>query len=403
MIEEETKQGNRAGRKAAARMPLVFRLALLLLVAIGAAALYSAIRSGIRARVQAQAALAQETLDLAVPTVQGIHPQPSSAAEELVLPGNAQAFVATPIFARVNGYLKKWYCDIGTHVKAGQLLADIETPEIDQQLDQARADVATAQANYALALITAERYQNLFKTMSVAKQDVDNKVGDMQSKKTVVDSASSNLRRLQEMQRFQKVYAPFEGVITARNIDIGALIDAGANSPGKEMFDLAATSRLRVYVNVPQSNSRSATVGRPAQLTLAEMPGRIFTGQIVRTAEAIDPASRTLLTEVDVDNPTGELLPGAFVSVHFHLGSRPGAVVLPVNTLIFRTEGLQVAVVRDGKAVLVPVTLGRDFGNTVEVASGVTTADLVIENPSDSLVSGTAVRVAAAAPAKGAK
>ncbi len=264
MIEEETKQGNRAGRKAAARMPLVFRLALLLLVAIGAAALYSAIRSGIRARVQAQAALAQETLDLAVPTVQGIHPQPSSAAEELVLPGNAQAFVATPIFARVNGYLKKWYCDIGTHVKAGQLLADIETPEIDQQLDQARADVATAQANYALALITAERYQNLFKTLSVAKQDVDNKVGDMQSKKTVVDSANSNLRRLQETQRFQKVYAPFEGVITARNIDIGALIDAGANSPGKEMFDLAATSRLRVYVNVPQSNSRSATVGRPA-------------------------------------------------------------------------------------------------------------------------------------------
>lgn len=402
MIEEESKQGNRTGRKAAG-VPLVFRLALLLLVAAGAAALYSAIRSGIRARVQAGTALAQATLDLAVPTVQGIHPQPSSAAEELVLPGNAQAFVATPIFARVNGYLKKWYCDIGTRVQAGQLLAEIETPEIDQQLDQARADVATAQANYALALITAERYQNLFKSQSVAKQDVDNKVGDMQSKKTVVDSAASNLRRLQEMQRFQKVYAPFEGVITARNIDTGALIDAGANSPGKEMFDLAATSRLRIYVNVPESDSRSATTGRPAQLTLAEMPGRIFIGQIVRTAETIDPASRTLLTEVDVDNPTGELLPGAFVSVHFHLGSKPGAVILPVNTLIFRAEGLQVALIRDGKAVLVPVTLGRDFGNTVEVAAGVTTADLVIENPSDSLVSGTEVRVAAEPPAKGAR
>ena len=401
MIEEETKQENRKSRQAA-RMPLVFRLALLVLLAVVAALLYSTIHSGIRSRVQARAALAQATLDQAVPTVQVIRPRASSAAEELVLPGDAQAFVATPIFARVNGYLKKWYSDIGTRVKAGQLLAEIETPEIDQQLDQARADLATAQANYALALTTAERYQNLFKTQSVAKQDVDNKVGDMHAKKAIVDSATSNVRRLLEMQRFQKVYAPFDGVITARNIDIGALIDAGANTPGKELFDLAATDRLRVYVNVPQSYSRSATVGRAAQLALTEMPGRSFSGRIVRTAEAIDPASRTLLTEVDVDNPTGELLPGAFVSVHFHLDSKAGAVVLPVNTLIFRSAGLQVGVVRDGKAILVPVVLGRDFGNTVEVASGVTTADLVIENPSDSLISGTTVRVAAGAPvAKG--
>jgi len=398
MIEEETKQENRKSRQAA-RMPLVFRLALLVLLAVVAALLYSTIHSGIRSRVQARAALAQATLDQAVPTVQVIRPRASSAAEELVLPGDAQAFVATPIFARVNGYLKKWYSDIGTRVKAGQLLAEIETPEIDQQLDQARADLATAQANYALALTTAERYQNLFKTQSVAKQDVDNKVGDMHAKKAIVDSATSNVRRLLEMQRFQKVYAPFDGVITARNIDIGALIDAGANTPGKELFDLAATDRLRVYVNVPQSYSRSATVGRAAQLALTEMPGRSFSGRIVRTAEAIDPASRTLLTEVDVDNPTGELLPGAFVSVHFHLDSKAGAVVLPVNTLIFRSAGLQVGVVRDGKAILVPVVLGRDFGNTVEVASGVTTADLVIENPSDSLISGTTVRVAAGAPA----
>jgi RND family efflux transporter MFP subunit len=398
MIEEETRQGNRKGRQAA-RLPLVVRLALLVLMAVGAALLYSAIRSGIRSRVRALTALAQATLDMAVPSVQVIHPQPSSAAEELVLPGDAQAFVATPIFARVNGYLKKWYCDIGTHVKAGQLLAEIETPEIDQQLDQARADLATAQANYALALTTADRYQNLLKTQSVARQDVDNKVGDMHAKKAIVDSATSNVRRLAETQRFQKVYAPFEGVITARNIDLGALIDAGANTPGKEMFDLAATDRLRVYVNVPQSYSRSATVGRPAQLTVAELPGRTFTGRIVRTAEAIDPASRTLLTEVDVNNPTGELLPGAFVSVHFHLDAKAGAVVLPVNTLIFRSDGLQVAVVRDGKAVLVPVVLGRDFGNTVEIASGAIAADLVIENPSDSLISGTAVRAVAAAPA----
>lgn len=382
----------------APRVSPVARIALVLVLLAAAAALYSAIHSGIQSRVHADAELKQQTLDMAIPTVAGVYPKPSSAAEELVLPGNMQAFVATPIFARVDGYLKKWYFDIGSHVKAGQLLAEIETPEVDRQLDQARADLATSQANYELARTTAERYQNLFKTEAVAKQDLDNKVGDMAAKKAIVDSATANVHRLEETQRFQKVYAPFDGVITARNIDIGALINAGANSPGKEMFDLAATDRLRVFINVPQANSRSATVGKPADLTLAEMPGRTFTGKIARTANAIDPATRTLLTEVDVDNPSGVLLPGAFASVHLHLGSRPGAVMLPANTLIFRAEGLQVAVVRDGKAVLVPVEIGRDFGNTVELASGVTTADLVIENPSDSLLSGTPVRVAQSQP-----
>jgi RND family efflux transporter MFP subunit len=397
MKTEEFRQPKETHQDAvgeATRMSPVARVALVLVLAAAALALYSAIHSGIRSRVHADAELQQQTLDMAVSTVAAVYPKPSSASEELVLPGNMQAFVATPIFARVNGYLRKWYFDIGSHVKAGQLLVEIETPEIDRQLDQAHADLATAQANYELARTTAERYENLFKTEAVAKQDLDNKVGDLAAKKAIVDSASSNVHRLEETQRFQKVYAPFDGVITARNIDIGALIDAGANTPGKEMFDLAATDRLRVFINVPQSYSRSATVGKPAELTLAEMPGRTFTGRIARTANAIDPASRTLLTEVDVDNATGVLLPGAFVSVHLHLGSRPGAVVLPANTLIFRSEGLQVAVVRDGKAVLVPVAIGRDFGNTVELASGVTTADLVIENPSDSLVSGTAVRVA---------
>jgi RND family efflux transporter MFP subunit len=405
MTTEETKEPNQTSRTAAAapRLSIFSRVLLVLILVAGAAALYSAIHSGIQSRVRADAVLKQETLDMAVPTVEVVHPQPSSAAEELVLPGNMQPFVATPIFARVNGYLKKWYYDIGARVKAGQLLAEIETPETDQQLDQARADLATAQANHRLAQITADRYQNLLKTESVAKQDVDNKVGDLQARKAIVDSATSNVRRLEEMQRFQKVYAPFDGVITARNIDIGALIDAGANSPGKEMFDLAATDRLRVYVNVPQVYSRSATVGKPAELTLTELPGRIFSGQIVRTADAIDPASRTLLTEVDVDNPAGELLPGAFVSVHFHLGSKPGAVILPVNALIFRSAGLQVAVIRNGRAVLVPVTMGRDFGNTVELASGVSAADLVIENPSDSLTSGTPVRVTELQPGKGAQ
>jgi RND family efflux transporter MFP subunit len=393
MISEETKPPNQVRAASATRLAPWARGLLVLVLAAAAVALYSAIHSGIQSRVRADAVLKQRTLEMAVPTVAVVHPRPGAAGEELVLPGNMQAFVATPIFARVNGYLKKWYCDIGTRVKAGQLLAEIETPEIDRQLDQARADLATAQANYQLARTTAERYQGLLQKEAVARQDVDNKVGDMQAKKAIVESAASNVRRLEETQRFQKVYAPFGGVITARNVDIGALIDAGANSPGKEMFDLAATDRLRVYVNVPQAYSREATAGKPAELTLAEFPGRIFSGRITRTTEAIDPISRTLLTEVDVDNPSGRLLPGAFVSVHLHLGSRSGAVMLPANTLIFRAAGLQVAVIREGKAELVPVTMGRDFGNAVELAAGVGTADLVIENPSDSLTSGTPVRV----------
>lgn len=396
MKTEESQQPQRTHPDTAGappRLSPLARIALVFVLVVAAVALYAAIHSGIRSRVQAEAELNQQTLDMAVPTVAAVHPKPTSDAEELVLPGNMEAFVATPIFARVNGYLKKWYFDIGSHVKAGQLLAEIETPEIDRQLDQAHADLATAQANLELARITAERYQNLFKTEAVAKQDLDNKVGDLAAKKAIVDSATSNVHRLEETQRFQKVYAPFDGVITARNIDIGNLIDAGANSPGKEMFDLAATDRLRVFINVPQANAGAATVGKSAELTLAEMPGRTFVGKIARTANAIDPATRTLLTEVDVDNSSGALLPGAFVSVHLRLGSRPGAFMLPANTLIFRAQGLQIAIVRGGKAVLVPVVIGRDFGNTIELASGVTSSDLVIENPSDSLLSGTPVRV----------
>ena len=370
------------------------RVVIVVLVAVGAVGLSMAIRTGLESRVRADASLKRETRDAAVASVTVVHPKPTTRTEELVLPGNMQAFVATPIFARASGYLKKWYFDIGSHVKSGDLLAEIETPEIDRQLDQTRADLATAEANLHLAETTAERYQALLQTESVARQDVEDKVGDRQAKRAIVDSANDNVRRLEETQRFQKVYAPFDGVITARNIDIGALIDAGANSPGKELFDLAATDRLRVYINVPQTYSRAATPGRPADLTLAELPGRHFGAKIARTSESIDPASRTLLTEVDVDNATGELLPGAYVSVHFQLGAQTPAVILPANTLIFRSEGLRVAVVRDGRAELMPVTPGRDFGDEIEVVSGVTAQDAVIENPSDSLTSGTPVRVA---------
>jgi RND family efflux transporter MFP subunit len=369
-----------------------FGIMVLLLAAAGAVAY--AVVTGIAARVHAANTLKRVTLDMAVPTVTTIHPKRGAPAEEVVLPGDAQAYVATPIWARTNGYLKSWNFDIGAHVKAGQLLAEIETPEVDKQLDQARADLATAQANYQLAATTAERYQTLFKSDSVAKQDVDDRVGDLQAKKAMVDSAKYNLQRLEETQRFQKVYAPFDGVITQRNIDIGALINSGANAPGKELFDIAATGKLRVYVNVPQQYSRDVTPGTAADLTLAEFPGRRFGGKIVRSSNSIDPTSRTLLTEVDVDNPTGELLPGAFLSVHLKLHSKTPSVVIPVNTLIFRSEGLRVAVVRDGQAELVPVAIGRDYGTDVEVVSGLAPQDELIENPSDSLVSGTEVRVA---------
>jgi RND family efflux transporter MFP subunit len=367
-------------------------IGIAVLVLAAAAAIAWDIARGISARVHAADTLKQQTLAMAVPTVTVIHPRRGAPVEEVVLPGNAQAYVATPIYARTNGYLKTWYFDIGAHVKAGQLLAEIETPEVDRQLDQARADLATARANYNLAHTTAERYQALFKSDSVAKQDVDDKVGDLQAKKAMVDSAAFNVRRLEETQAFQKVYAPFDGVITARNIDIGALINAGSNAPGHELFDIAAIGKLRVYVNVPQAYSRDVRTGGAADLTLEEFPGRRFAGRIVRTADAIDPASRTLLTEVDVENPSGELLPGAFVSVHLKLGAQTGTVVVPVNALIFRSQGMQIAVVRGGRAQLVPVTLGRDYGTEVEVVSGVNAQDSIIENPSDSLTSGTEVQ-----------
>jgi RND family efflux transporter MFP subunit len=286
--------------------------------------------------------------------------------------------------------------DIGAHVQTGQLLAEIETPEVDQQLSQARADVATAEANLALAQSTATRYETLLKSDSVSKQETDEKTGDLSAKKAIVDSARYNVKRLEQTQGFQKVYAPFDGVITARNTDIGALINAGSSatsSNGKELFHESATDTLRVFVSVPQMYARAARVGSTADLTFSEIPGRKFRGTLVRTADAIDTASRTLLTEVDVDNAKGELLAGAYVSVHIKLPGKAQTVTIPVNTLIFRSEGLRVAIVREGKAQLTPFIMGRDFGSQVEVLGGITADDAVIVNPSDSLTSGTAVTV----------
>jgi RND family efflux transporter MFP subunit len=347
----------------------------------------------INSRARATSIVTAETRERAVPTVSVILPKGGDPPEEIVLPGNIQAFADAPIYARTNGYLKRWYVDIGARVKAGELLAEIETPEVDQQLQQARADLATAQANYQLAQTTAARYQYLLQTDSVAKQDVDNAVSDAQAKKAMVDSAQYNAKRLEQLQSFEKIYAPFDGVITARNTDVGQLIDSGSSTPAKELFHIAAINKLRVYVSVPQIYSRSALPGVEADLTLTEFPRRHFKGTLVRNADAIDPASRTLLTEVDVNNPTGELLPGAYAEVHLKLPAAVSKLVLPVNTFLFRSEGLQVGVVRDGKAELVPIVLGKDFGTQAEVVAGLDGDEQVIVNPPDSLVSGEAVRI----------
>ncbi len=332
---------------------------------------------------------------MAIPDVAVVVPQRSAPSDELILPANIQAYTDAPIYARTNGYLKKWYADIGAHVKEGQLLAEIDTPEIDQQLQQAQADLATAQANLHLAEITADRYQDLLKTDSVSKQDADNAAGDFEAKQAAFASAQANVKRLQDLQSFQKIYAPFDGVITARNVDIGDLIDAGASGGvAKELFHIASTRRLRVYVSVPQGDSPDAKPGLQADLVLPEFPGRRFPGTLVSTAQAIDPASGTLLAEISVENPTGELLPGAYAEVHLKLPSAVPAFTVPVSALLFRSEGLRVVVVDSGsRALLVPIVIGRDYGNEVEVVSGITPGMKIVENPPDSIVTGQQVRI----------
>lgn len=369
-----------------------FGLLLAVVVILGAIGWF--VYKGISSRVSAEKALVVETHDAAYLTVAVTHPKFTSAEQNLVLPGNTQPLIDAPIFARTSGYLKKWYFDIGAHVHKGDLLAEIETPEVDHQLQQARADLETAQANFALSKITADRMVNLEKKGAVAKQDTDNAVGDENSKKAIVDSAAANVKRLQDLQSYEKVYAPFDGVITVRNTDIGQLIDAGSNTQGKELFHESATNKLRVFISVPEDYEQAAKDGAPATLTLNEFPGRTFRGTIVRNSNSIDLASRTLLVEVDVDNPTGELLPGAYVSVHLKFtGPEADALTIPVTTVLFRSEGIRAAVVRDGKAELLPITIGRDFGDSLEVLAGLRRDESLILNPPDSLVSGTPVKV----------
>jgi len=362
---------------------LLLVLALILLVA-----------GAILPRVRARAELKNETNELAVPTVVVVHPKPTAPGQEVVLPANVQAWKDAPIYARTNGYLKRWYVDIGAHVKAGQLIAEIDTPEVNQQLSQARADLDTARANLKLSQITATRYEGLLKTDSVSQQDADNAAGDLAAKKAIVESSEANVKRLQDLQSFQEIYAPFDGVITARNTDIGQLIDSGASGgPRAELFHISAPNLLRVYANVPQVYSQAAKPGLKADLTFQEFPGRRFEGTLVRTAEAIDQSTRTLLVEVQVNNPTGEIFTGAYAELHLKLPGSVSTYTIPANATIFRSEGLQVASVKDGKANLIPITVGRDYGATVEVVSGLTGNENIILNPSDSIVSGQPVRI----------
>jgi RND family efflux transporter MFP subunit len=348
---------------------------------------------GIQPRLDARADLKKETAAHNVATVSVTKPKTASGSQELVLPGNLQAFSDTPIYARTNGYLKRWYADIGKNVKAGELLAEIDAPEVDDQLQQSKADYATAEANYKFAQSTAVRWEALLKTDSVSKQEADEKRNDMAARKANLEASRYNVMRLEKTQSFKRIYAPFDGVVTARNVDVGTLIDAGSGS-AKAMFHIASTKRLRAFVNVPQSYARDVNPGMTAELTLAEFPGQRFKGTFARSAQSIDTATRTLLSEVDVENDKGELLPGSYAQVHLKLSTEHAALIVPVNTLLFRPEGVMVAVLQGDKAVLTPIKLGKDYGSEVEVVSGLAATDSIILNPSDSLVSGAQVKVA---------
>jgi RND family efflux transporter MFP subunit len=356
------------------------------LVVLGAVTLF-------QRRAQYQA-LAKETETLAIPTVAVVHAAVESTEEDLVLPGAMQAYVESPIYARTNGYLKKWYHDIGSRVRQGDLLADIDTPEVDQQLSQARADLNTAQANANLSKITATRYQELIKTDGVSKQEVDNAVGDLEAKVAIMKSSEANVRRLEELESFKHIYAPFSGVITRRNVDTGTLINAGNGGASEQLFVLAQTDPIRVYVSVPEAYAPSIRAGLGAFLELTQYPGQRFEGKVVRTAESIDPGTRTLLTEVDVPNHAAALLPGGYSQAHLQVKVTGARLAVPVNALLFRSEGLRAVVVdANHKTHLKSLTIGRDYGTTLEVLQGLDPKDWIVLNPADSLEEGQEVHV----------
>jgi RND family efflux transporter MFP subunit len=365
-----------------------------LILAIAVIAVAGLLMSGIWSRVKARNTLNTETNQAAIPAVSVVSPKQTAPTDEIILPGNVQPFINSPIYSRTNGYLRKWYFDIGAHVKQGQLLALIETPEVDQQLQQARSNLLTAQANLELAAITKTRYLGLLKSNAVSQQDADNAVGTYNANKAIVEADKAAVEQYSALVSFEKIYAPFDGVITARNTDIGDLINSGSGGGVKtDLFHIVQPGVLRVYVNVPEEYSQGIKVGMTADLNITEFPGRKFQGKLVRTANDINVTTRTLLIEIDVDNPTGTLLTGSYAEVHLAVPTQASTFLIPVNALIFRSEGLHVAAVKDGQVVLAAVTPGHDFGNQIEIVAGLKAGDQVIVNPPDSIVAGQAVKI----------
>jgi RND family efflux transporter MFP subunit len=392
-IEDVTKSGGNPDSSNGLKVEKSARTRWLAL-AVALFAVAAVLAYGIWSRVRASNKLGAETSQLAVTTVSVVTPKQTAPAQEIILPGNAQPFISSPIYARTNGYLKNWYVDIGARVKQGQLLAVIDAPEVDQQLAQSLSNLNTAKANLALAEITKNRYEGLIKTNAVSQQDVDNAVGSYKANQAIVEADEANVKQLQALQSFENIYAPFDGVVTARNTDIGDLIDSGSAGGVKtDLFHIAQPGTLRVYVNVPEEYSQGVKVGMTANLALAEFPGRTFQGKLVRTADAITVTTRTLLIEVDVANPTGTLLTGSYAEVHLQVPTAASTYLLPVNTLIFRSEGLHVGIVKDGKVEISAVTAGHDFGDQIEIVSGLKADDQVIVNPPDSIVSGQQVQI----------
>jgi RND family efflux transporter MFP subunit len=385
-VREQPRAQQSPRKPERSRLFLVLVVVAVLLVVVGGITL-------LMRRSQYQA-LAKETETLAVPTVSVVHPIAEPDSEDLVLPSTLQAYVESPIYARTNGYLKKWYYDIGSRVSKGQLLADIDTPEIAQELEQSRAELGTAQANQSLSQITASRYEGLLKTDSVSKQEVDNASGDLAAKRANTQSAEANVRRLQETESFRHIYAPFSGVITRRNVDIGNLINAGNGGSAQLLFTLAQTDPIRVFVNVPEVYAPAIHQGLGAYVELQQFPGQKFYGKVARTADSIDLNTRTLLTEVDVPNKSGQLLPGGYAQVHVEVKVTGSRLEVPVNALLFRSEGLRAVVIDDNhKTHLQPLMIGRDYGTTLEVLQGLKPTDWIVINPADSLDEGVQVNV----------
>jgi RND family efflux transporter MFP subunit len=365
-----------------------------LFITVVAIVLAVAVIMGVLSRISDSHALAKETDALAVQSVSVIQPKPEPPQQELVLPSTLQAYTESPIYARTNGYLAKWYKDIGSRVTKGELLAEIETPEIDQELAQSRAAQEQANAQLALAKTSAQRWVNLQKMDAVAQQETDERNSTYTQGQASLAAATANVRRLEQLESFKRVYAPFSGVITKRNIDIGALINAGNGGSNQELFDVARIDPIRVYVDVPENYAPSIRPSVRANIELAALVGKKFTGNVVRTSDSIDPATRTLRTEIDVPNPKGELLPGAYAQVHFALNVQTPGMSLPVNALLFRAEGPRAAVVdSNSKVHLKPVVIGRDYGTAVQILGGLSPNDSIILNPSDSLEEGQQVQV----------